>query len=132
MWTPRSCAPAVHVEINMTPLIDAMLALVVILMLTAPLALHRLPLPIAGSGSPAAPHHLVVSLQDTGEIYLDGIAMNHAQLARALATAANADAGVLVEFRPHAATAYDDVVSTLALAQASGITAIRVAGVRRN
>ncbi len=33
-------------EINVTSLIDVLLALVLILMLTAPMALHRIPMPL--------------------------------------------------------------------------------------
>lgn len=127
----RSYAPTVQADINVTPLIDVMLALVMILMLTAPLALHRLPLPLGGpDGATAPPRTLGLSIKSTGELYLDGTAVNRAQLASALAAAAQAEMPPVLEVHPEATTRYDDVATTLALARNSGMSAIRVEGVR--
>jgi len=53
--TTRSIPVAdMQAEINVTPLIDVMLALVVVFMIAAPLLTKRLTLPLAGSESPAA------------------------------------------------------------------------------
>lgn len=43
-----------YVEINVTPLIDVMLALVVVFMIAAPLVMKRLSLPFGGNPEPAA------------------------------------------------------------------------------
>ncbi len=126
----RFAAPAVQAEINVTPLIDVMLALVMILMLTAPLALHKLSLPLAGGNSAAQPKILLLSVKSTGELYLDGAAVSRAQLTAALVTTANAASPALLEVHPEATTRYDDVATVLALARNSGIDAIRVEGVR--
>jgi biopolymer transport protein ExbD len=124
----RFDAPAIQAEINVTPLIDVMLALVMILMLTAPLALHRLALPLGGGSDVTPPRTLTLSVKSTGELYLDGVAVSRAQLAAALAAAA--DAAALLEVHPEATTRYDDVAAALALARNSGLSAIRVEGVR--
>ncbi|MEO6687913.1 MAG: biopolymer transporter ExbD [Dokdonella sp.] len=126
----RFSAPAVQAEINVTPLIDVMLALVMILMLTAPLALHKLSLPLAGSNGQALPKTLMLSVKSTGELYLDGIAISRAQLAVAFAAAAAAASPALLEVHPEATTRYDDVATVLALARNNGMDAIRVEGVR--
>jgi biopolymer transport protein ExbD len=126
----RFAAPALQPEINVTPLIDVMLALVMILMLTAPLALHRLSLPLSGGDNPSQARTLVLSVKSTGELYLDGLTVSRAQLATAFGTAANAPAPVLLEVHPEATTRYDDVAAVLALAKNSGLDAIRVEGVR--
>ena len=126
----RFSAPAVQAEINVTPLIDVMLALVMILMLTAPLALHKLTLPLGGGNSGPQPRTLSLSVKETGELYLDGSAVNRAQLKTAFTYAANAAAPVLLEVHPEATARYDDVASVLALARNSGMDAIRVEGVR--
>lgn len=126
----RFSAPAVQAEINVTPLIDVMLALVMILMLTAPLALHKLSLPLAGSDSPLQVQTVLLSVKSTGELYLDGAALSRAQLRAALATIANAASPALLEVHPEATTRYDDVATVLALARNAGIDAIRVEGVR--
>jgi biopolymer transport protein ExbD len=126
----RFDTPAVQAEINVTPLIDVMLALVMILMLTAPLALHRLSLPLVGGDSAAKPRTLQLSVKSTGELYLDGTAVSRAQLAAALTVAANAAVASLLEVHPEATTRYDDLATVLALARNSGMDAIRVEGVR--
>ena len=51
----RSYVANMQAEINVTPLIDVMLALVVVFMIAAPLVIKRLTLPI-GSGQDAAPN----------------------------------------------------------------------------
>lgn len=45
---------SMQAEINVTPLIDVMLALVVVFMIAAPLVMHRLTLPLASESSPVA------------------------------------------------------------------------------
>ncbi len=121
-------APQVQAEINVTPLVDVMLALVVILMITAPLALHRIPLPLGGSESAQTPRILSLSLKSTGELYLDGVAVNRAQLATALAAAAALDEPPVLDLKPEASASYDHLAQVLSLANRSGLPAIRVEG----
>lgn len=108
----RASMPA-HGEINVTPLIDVLLVLVVILMLSAPMALHRIPLPLASSSGGTAPTVIGLSIQSTGELYLEGNAVNRAQLSR-----------------PQATVHYEQVADVLALARRSGLPAIRIEGTR--
>lgn len=125
----RASMPA-HGEINVTPLIDVLLVLVVILMLSAPIALHRIPLPLGPGSNGAMPKVIGLSIQSTGELYLEGSAVNRAQLASLLALAADrADAPVL-EIRPQASVPYEQVADVLALARRSGVPAIRIEGTR--
>ncbi|GAA0712358.1 biopolymer transporter ExbD [Dokdonella soli] len=124
---PASTAQA---EINVTPLIDVMLVLLMIFMLTAQLATHRIPLPLAASGGTVTPQTLALSIQSTGELYLGGAPINRAQLAAVLESVAKGEAPPLLAIRPAADTHYDHVAGVLALAQASGMTAIRVEGTR--
>ena len=62
-------------EINMTPLIDVMLVLLVIFMLTAPLMTSRLKLDLPKADAPPAPQNkqatLVIALTTDGRIHLD-------------------------------------------------------------
>ena len=127
----QSYAPTpVRAEINVTSLIDVLLALVLILMVTAPLSMHRIPLPLGASTAGAEPTILGLSVKTTGELYLDGAAVSRAQLSAALATAANGVSPPILEIRPEATTRYDDVAMVLALAKRSGLPAIRVEGTR--
>jgi len=121
-------APQMQAEINVTPLVDVMLALVVILMITAPLALHRIPLPLGGSDSQQTPRTLSLSLKSTGELYLDGAAVSRAQLASALTAAAAADSPPVLEIKPEASASYDHLAQVLSLAKRSALPAIRIEG----
>ncbi|HEY0179257.1 MAG TPA: biopolymer transporter ExbD [Dokdonella sp.] len=109
-------------EVNVTPLVDVMLALVVILLVAAPLATHRLPLPLGGSAPETVQRTLKLSVLSTGELYLDGAAVNRAQLAATLAAAAAAGTPPALELRPDATARYDDVAAVLALAEQNGAT----------
>ena len=76
-------------DINMTPLVDVMLVLVVIFILTAPLLASsiRLDLPQAeGTGPAAAPEFVTVVVDATGQAYLDDQPLSQAALGRAPAT----------------------------------------------
>jgi biopolymer transport protein ExbD len=126
----RLDAHPAQAEINVTPLIDVLLALVMILMLTAPLALHRIALPLGGGNASSSPRTLSLSVKSTGELYLDGAAITRGQLAIALATAAEEPSSPLLEVRPEATTPYDAVARVLAVAKASGMESIRVEGTR--
>lgn len=125
----RGYAPTpVRAEINVTSLIDVLLALVLILMVTAPLALHRIPLPLGSNPGAGEPKLLGLSVKTTGELYLQGVAVSRAQLSVALANAANSASPPILEVRPEASTHYEEVAAVLALAKRSGLPAIRIEG----
>src|SRR5947199_4062133 len=63
----------VMAEINVTPLVDVMLVLLIIFMITAPLAAHKIKveLPIASLDKPpeeAAKQPITLTVKDTGEL----------------------------------------------------------------
>ena len=122
---------APQAEINVTPLVDVMLALVMILMITAPLALHRIPLPLGAPGGDQVPRIVSLSLKSTGELYLDGASVSRAQLASALTAFAKADDPPVLDVKPEAAASYDDLANVLALAKRSGMPAIRIEGTQQ-
>lgn len=116
-------------EINVTPLIDVLLALVVILMIAAPLTMKKLGVPLAGDHETAPPPRTAtLSVLSTGELFLDGNAINRAQLGATLETWANSPQPPALDIRADRETSYDKVASTLAIAQRSGLAAIRVQG----
>lgn len=126
----RSDVFPAQASINVTPLIDVLLVLLMILMLTTPLATQRVMLPLAsndGGGPP--PRELRLTLKSTGELYLDGVSVSRAQLSAALADAARRTEPGLLDLRPDADVRYEDMLATLVLAQDSGLAAIRVQGV---
>ncbi|MEY3380628.1 MAG: ExbD/TolR family protein [Hylemonella sp.] len=111
-------------EINMTPLIDVMLVLLVIFMLTAPLLTPalRLDLPRADSAqAEQAPQILQVALDASGQAYLNEqpIAMENLRL-RLLELGRQAPQAEL-QLRADTAVPYGQVVSVLDAAQQAGI-----------
>ena len=79
-------------EINMVPLIDVMLVLLIIFMVTAPLLTHavKVDLPKAASGpNITRPDNVQLAIDRGGQMYWNGAAVDTAQfVARAKATAA--------------------------------------------
>ncbi|HUD41903.1 MAG TPA: biopolymer transporter ExbD [Dokdonella sp.] len=130
-WTGSLRRVDLQAEINITPLIDVMLALLAIFMIAAPVVTRQIDLPLAGSAAPPPaiePPLLTLSIMGAGEWYLDGVSVTRAGLADRLRTRiASAPAAPVVELRAQPTSAYDDVASALAVARASGVTQLRIA-----
>ncbi|MBA8882619.1 biopolymer transport protein ExbD/biopolymer transport protein TolR [Dokdonella fugitiva] len=108
-----------------------LLALVVILMVTAPLAIKRLPLPLGSQPIDAPmPRTLGLSVLSTGELYLEGHAVSRAELASALSLEARMPKPAMLEIRSDADTPYAKVADALAVARGSGIEGIQIEGTR--
>ena len=111
-------------DINMTPLIDVMLVLLVIFMITAPLMASavRVELPQA-SAAPVAdpPAPLVVHIDKTGQVFIQERPLDATQLGAALAMAATAAPETEIQLRADAAVPYGRVAEFMALAQAAGL-----------
>jgi biopolymer transport protein ExbD len=123
--TMRSEASAM-VEINVTPLIDVFLALLVILIIAAPLAMKRLPMPADSHRGGPLQRSIALSILPTGELYLEGKAVTRAQYSATLAAEAMGDKPPTLEICSDAATPYEKVVDALSLARGSGLEAISV------
>src|SRR5689334_7134399 len=86
----RAQGTAPMAEINMIPLIDVMLVLLVIFIITAPLLTHavKLDLPKASSQpNLTRPDHIAVSIGAQGELYWNGERVDRAGLRERLAAA---------------------------------------------
>ncbi|MDE2479748.1 MAG: biopolymer transporter ExbD [Betaproteobacteria bacterium] len=114
-------------DINMTPLIDVMLVLLVILLLTAPLLDGRIALNlprVSASPAPAAPGAMLLELQRDGRMVLDGQPVSPAALPGRLRALAQADARAELRIRADSAVPYGDVARVMASAQAAGLTRV--------
>ncbi len=123
----RSEAPAPFAEINVTPLVDVMLVLVVIFIVTAPLLASaiRLDLPNAPAAHPVeAPASLSVSLDARAQLYLADQPVTAAELADRLAQAARANPATELHLRADEAVPYGRVVEVLGVARQAGLTRI--------
>ena len=123
--TPGSAPMA---EINMTPLIDVMLVLLVIFMITAPLMVSavRVELPQASAApvADAATPTLEVSIDKAGLVYLRDKPLAGAALEAALREAATRDATTEVQLRADTELPYGRVVEFMALANRAGLSRV--------
>jgi biopolymer transport protein TolR len=111
-------------DINMTPLIDVMLVLLVIFMVTAPFMVSavRVALPQADAQlAPPPPAPLVVHIDKTGQVFVQDLPVDAAQVRAALALAAIADPDTEIQLRADTAVPYGRVAEFMALAQAAGL-----------
>ena len=123
----RTQGPEPMSEINVTPLVDVMLVLVVIFILTAPLLANsiRLELPRAQGAQPgAAPQSVTVSVDKAGQAFLDGEALAQDALAARLKDVAARRPDTEVQLRADAAVPYGRVAELMGAAQAAGLSRI--------
>lgn len=123
----RSAGAPPMSEINVTPLVDVMLVLVVIFILAAPLLAGslRLELPRAqGTASGAAASAVLVELARDGQVHVDGAVLGAAALAERLAALAAERPDTEIQLRADAAVPYGRVVELMGVAHAAGLARI--------
>ena len=113
-------------EINMTPLVDVMLVLLIIFIVTAPLLTHniKLNLPKAQVGASSIQHPIKISLAHDGQIYLDGKMVAKGELESELLRQVSKGEQPTVELRADGDLAYQHVVRLMALVQNTGISKV--------
>ena len=114
-------------DINMTPLIDVMLVLLVIFIITAPLLASsiRLELPKTTAAAPSdTPRFVLLVVDKSGQIFLDDKPVGQPELARRLALVATQNADTEVQLRADEAVSYGRVVEVLGTAQKAGLSRI--------
>ena len=133
---PRGAAPMA--EINMVPLIDVLLVLLVIFIVTAPLLTHavKLNLPRASSSANVPkPNKIELAIDATGQRFYNGEPISREQavqrFAQAVAVSVSGASGSAepqplpeLQLRADHAVAYRVVAETLADAGSAGLTRI--------
>ncbi len=114
-------------EINMTPLIDVMLVLLVIFMITAPLMSNslKLDLPRSDAAGPSeAPKPFVVALDTKGRTYVGDQRVDREQLTAQAAQAAQRDPKTEVQLRADRSVPYGQVAELIGVLQKAGLSRI--------
>ncbi|MFM0607700.1 biopolymer transporter ExbD [Paraburkholderia sediminicola] len=112
-------------EINMTPLIDVMLVLLIIFIVTLPVMNHavKVDLPkVAATHDISHEENIDVSVDASGVIFWNKVPVDDAQLAQHVAQAASVASQPIVRIYADRRVAYDRVVNVLAAVQAGGLT----------
>jgi biopolymer transport protein TolR len=111
-------------QINVTPLVDVMLVLLVIFMVTAPIIQQgvQVNLPQARSGGiPGTEEHLVVTVAKNGRVYLNDNAMSLPELGEKLRAIRKIQANKQVYLRADQDVLYGVVMQTIAEIKQAGI-----------
>ncbi len=117
-------------DINVTPLVDVMLVLLVIFIIAAPMmtgALHmELPQVDVATGS-AKPAPLEISIKADGQVSVDGQTLPMAQLAAALSLRAQSAQATEVQLNIDKTVAYGRVAEAMAEIQKSELRSVSLA-----
>jgi len=114
-------------EINMVPLIDVMLVLLVIFIITAPLLTQavKLELPKANSQvNDLRPEKIEFAIDATGTLYWNGESLSRADAAKRFAEEGKKQPQPEVHLRADQSVAYRYVAQTLADASKAGLTKV--------
>jgi biopolymer transport protein ExbD/biopolymer transport protein TolR len=114
-------------DINMTPLIDVMLVLLVIFIITAPLMTTslKLDLPKTEGARPSdAPLFIAVSINEQGQLFVGDEAVSAEQLLKRARDAAQRDAATEVQLRADSRVPYGRVAEVIGLIQDAGLSRV--------
>ena len=123
----RSAGSTPMSDINMTPLIDVMLVLLVIFMITAPLMSSslKLELPRADGGTPNdAPQFISVALDPQGRLYVGDDALDGPAFAARVQDAARQNPKTEVQLRADKGVPYGRVAEVIGVVQKAGLNRI--------
>ena len=120
-------------DINTTPLIDVMLVLLIMFIITIPVATHAVNIDLP---SPSAPPPLTqvkrdknqVSITPQGVVLWNNVPLNTSQLVGALQQTAKMKPEPELDFQPDAQAPYDMAAKVLNIIKQSGVTAFGFVG----
>ncbi len=111
-------------EMNITPLVDVMLVLLVVFIVTAPMLTKAIPvnLPKTNAVAPAnQPDPLIVSLEGDNQLYLNKQRIERTELLARLADAQRSNDQQIVQIQADTDASYGTVAGLLADIEKSGI-----------
>ena len=120
----KSSEQAMMSDINVTPLVDVMLVLLIVFMVTAPLLMQAVPvkLPQTAASAPLTPAKQVqLSIDSAGKIYLDTQAVEREQLRDRLQALRKRDPELNVQLMADERIPYGQVAKVMGIVQQAGI-----------
>ncbi len=123
----RNIGPQPMSDINMTPLIDVMLVLLVIFMITAPLMSSslKLDLPKSDAAAPSdSPQYIAVALDLQGRLYFGDELLERAAFITRVGDAARKNPQLEVQLRADKGVAYGSVAELIGIVQKAGLSRI--------
>lgn len=124
-FDPRRNQPTA--EINVVPLVDVMLVLLVIFIITAPLLTHsvKIDLPKASSAANLTqPDHIEFGIRDSGELFWNGAPVALDELEARFKTEAAKDPQPEVHIRADKTADYEHVAKVMSAAARAGLVRI--------
>jgi biopolymer transport protein TolR len=124
MDAPAQRESATISQINVTPLVDVMLVLLVIFMVTAPIIQQGVQVNLPQTRSSAIPgteEHLVITVAKNGRVYLNDNAMSLPELGAKLRAIKKLDSNKQIYLRADQEVRYGTVMQTIAEIKQAGI-----------
>ena len=118
------------IELNMTPLIDVMLVLIIMLIITIPRQNHSTTLDMPRiANSNVVPEVIALEVDFDGAILWNGVAVpDRASLERKLATLVSSKEPAQLQVRANKLVPYRFVAGVMAAAQRAGVSGIGIVG----
>lgn len=135
MSAPVPSRPApLHAELNVTPLVDVLLVLLILFMIAAPMLQHRIGLQLPGPRpepvvEPSPPVRLGVDA--LGRVSHDGRGLDRGQLDYLLRSVARTQPAAAVRIDADDSARYQAVAEVMAMARRAGVQQIALAGGQR-
>jgi biopolymer transport protein ExbD len=116
-------------DMNITPLIDVMLVLLIMFIMVIPIATHTLAIPLpSGPGGLPIEQTNTIRIDRQDRLYWNGTALDRQALLNQLASAAQLPEQPTIRFEPDPLASYDRSARTIALIKDSGITRFAFVG----
>lgn len=124
--------PEVTASMNITPLIDVLLVLLVMVIITIPVPLHtvNMALPVGlPPATPETPRVIRIEVSATRELLWDGALLTGQDVLRTrLRRAAQQPTPPEIHIQPHPLAPYDTVAAVLSAAQSAGLQKVGMVG----
>ena len=118
-------------DLNTTPLIDVMLVLLVMFIVTIPIATHKVELDLPTVPGDLEPRVFRLDMDRAGRLNWNGAPLAEAELPGRLSAVLRTGPDGTLEFRADAETRYADFDRVLATVKRSGITSLGLVGNER-